>query len=289
MVIWHQSKAKINRLFGSGPPETRTTHEPTCRFPQEIVEMIVAQSDDLDTLKACSLACRSWYIAALPHIHHTLILKEGRSDKRHDKLKPLSKLHKLGLAPLVKQITVHQQRDSSWFTPEAFSRRDLHCLSPFTNVRTLRLDSLDVSRFTPDMEHHFKHFSPTLRSIMLPNPCCTPRQLSYFLSFFSNLDDICIIGESKHRPHTTSDAELVPFSTQGLQGQLMLYNCRWIKTWTQLITSCGGLRFRCMHLYKVGTCAPILFEACAETLETLRIYPRDGSVGKLFNVGLSMD
>ena len=251
--------------------------------------MIVAQSDDLDTLKACSLACRSWYIAALPHIHHTLILKEGRSDKRHDKLKPLSKLHKLGLAPLVKQITVQQQHNSPWFTPQAFSRRDLHYFSPFANVRILRLDFLDISRFTPDMERHFKHFSPTLRSIVLRHPCCTPRQLSYFLSFFSNLDDICIMGESKHQPYTTPDTELVPFSAQGLQGKLTLYKYRWVKTWTQLITSCGGLRFRRMHLHKVGTCAPILFEACAETLETLRIYPTDVSVGGWFNAGLSMD
>ena len=250
--------------------------------------MIVAQFKDLGTLKACSLTCRSWYLAAVPRIHHTLILTEGRPDKRHDKLKPLSKLHKLGLAPLVKQIRV-RQRGSPWFTPKALSRRDLHYFSPFTNVRTLSLESLDISRFTPDMERHFKHFSPTLRSIVLRHPCCTPRQLSYFLSFFSNLDDIGIMGESKHQPHTTFDTELVPFFAQGLQGQLVLNNCRWTKTWTHLITSCGGLRFRYMDLYKVGTCAPILFEACAETLETLRIHPKDGSVGKSFDVDLSMD
>ena len=74
VIIWHQGKAKINRLFGSGSSESRTTHEPTCRFPPEIVEMTVAQFEDLGTLKACSLACRSWYIVAVPRIHRTLIL-----------------------------------------------------------------------------------------------------------------------------------------------------------------------------------------------------------------------
>ena len=251
--------------------------------------MIVAQLKDLGTLKACSLTCRSWYIAAVPRIHRTLILTEGRPDKRHDKLKPLSKLHKLGLAPLVKQIRVRQQRGSPWFTPRAFSRRDLHYFSPFTNVRTLSLDSLDISCFTPDMERHFKHFSPTLRSIVLRHPHCSPRQLSYFLSFFLNLDDIRVMGESRHQPFVTSDTELVPFSAQGLQGKLTLYKYRWAKNWMQLMTSRGGMRFRRMHLYKVGTCAPFLFEACAETLETLRIYLTDVSVGRSFNVGLSID
>ena len=36
----------------------------------------------------------------------------------------------------------------------------------------------------------------------------------------------------------------------------------------------GGLRFRHMDLFKVK-CARLLLDACAETLETLRLYPTD--------------
>ena len=185
VIIWHRGKAKSNRLFSNASPETLTVHEPTCRFPPEIVEMIIAHlTDDLDNLKACSLTCRSWYIAAVPHTHRTLILREGRPDKRRDKVKPLFKLHELGLAPVAKQITVHQQPNSQWFMPQAFSRRGLRYFSPFANVRILKIEHMNISGFMPDIELYFEHFSPTLRSIVPCNPCCTPRQLSYFLSLF---------------------------------------------------------------------------------------------------------
>ena len=48
-----------------------------------------------------------------------------------------------------------------------------------------------------------------------------------------------------------------------------------VETWTSLIASCGGLRFRYMDLWIVGGCAPVLLEACAKTLETLRFHVAD--------------
>ena len=228
VIIWHRGKTKVKGLFGKGPP----THEQTRRFPLEIAEMIIAYlTDDLDGLKACSLTCRSWYIAAVLHIHRTLTLEEGRLDKRRDKLKPLSKLHELGLSPLTKQITVHQLLNSQWFTPQAFSRRDLRYFSAFTNVRILKIEHMNISGFVPGIERYFERFSPTLRSIVLCNPCFTPRQLSYFLSLFSNLDDISIKGSSARQPDTTTpDAKLVPLSAPELRGQLTLRNYRWAET-----------------------------------------------------------
>ena len=41
-----------------------------------------------------------------------------------------------------------------------------------------------------------------------------------------------------------------------------------------MITLLGGLRFRHMDLFKVN-CAQLVLGACAETLETLRLYPTD--------------
>ena len=59
VIIWHRGKAKIDRLLGNAPPETCTAPEPTCRFPSEIVDMIIVHlTKNLDTLKACSLAFR---------------------------------------------------------------------------------------------------------------------------------------------------------------------------------------------------------------------------------------
>ena len=267
-----QSEDKIDRLLGSTPPGTSTTYESTCSLPYEIVEMIIAHlTRDLDALKACSLTCRSWYIATVPHIHHTLTLRDNSRDESRYELDPLSALHGLGLVSLIKEIRVSGRFPEwgSWFVPQAFSPDDLRHFSAFANVQALKLESLKIHDFIPGAERYFGHLSPTLRSIRLWSPCCTPRQLSHFLSLFSNLDNVNIGFPNNPSHASTPNTELVLFSAPRLRGQLELHGFDWIETWTDLITSCGGLRFHYMDLCWVGGCVPFLLGACAETLETL--------------------
>ena len=259
--------------------------ESACRLPYEIVEIVIAHAvDDLGALQACSLTCHSWYIAAVPHLHHILTLGDNIPGIAPGKLKPLSKLHQLGLMPLVKEIRVEQTR--TWFVPQTLSRRGLRYFSAFANVQTLRLERLDIFRFIPGIERYFGQFSSTLRSIALLRPFCTPRQLSHFLSLFSNLDDIKIWRACTRLENPTiPDAELVPFSMPKLRGRLVLHDFGSVETWTHLVASGSDLRFRYMDLCNAGGCPPVLFEACAETLETLRLEaPRfsatDGSDGE---------
>jgi len=268
-----QGQDETNHLPGSAPPESRIAYRSTHRLPCEIVEMIVAYlTHDLDVLKACSLACRSWYIAAVPHIHHTLTLGDDGHDESRQGLKPLSVLHGFGLASLIKKIQVKQGSvlNEPWFVPWAFGPDDLRHFSAFANVRTLVFHILEISEFIPGAEQYFGHLSSTIRSIVLVLPRCTPRQLSHFLSLFSNLDNIDIAFHEQLPNTTTPDTDLVPFSAPKLQGRLELRNFDWVETWTDLIASCGGLRFRYMDLHCVEGCAPVLLGACAETLETLR-------------------
>ena len=108
-----------------------------------------------------------------------------------------------------------------------------------------------------------------------------PRRLSYFLSLFPNLDDIEILRNSVYIPYTAvPDTELIPFSAPKLSGKVTLSGFSCVETWTHLIASCGGLRFRHMELRVNATCAPVLLEACAKTLETLRFNVADGTFGK---------
>jgi len=298
VAILHQGKARIKRILDSTPPETRTAHESTCCVPHDIVEMILAHLiRDLGTLKACSLTCRFWYIITLPHLFCTLTLRRDRSSpiseklgmkSPRDRLKPLYRLHERGLTPLVKGIRVVQLYP--WFIPEAFSHRDLRYFSAFTNVQTLVFHELRIDRFILDIECYFGHFSPTLRSITLYHPRCTPRQLSHFLSIFSTLDDIAIIGNPiEARIAIAPDIELIPLSTPKLRGRLLLTSFSQIDVWTRLIALCGGLRFRYMYPAWIGDCAPVLFEACAETLEILRISAADDIVSMWLCGGLSPD
>ena len=294
-IIWQRGKVKVNRLLGNVPPDTRIVHESTHIFPYEIMGMIIAHlTYDFDALKACSLTCRSWYIAVVSHIHHTLILRERTPKKSHDKLKTLSKLHERGLMPLVEEIRVYARyRQNPWFVPRAFGNRNLRHFSAFTNVRTLKICEMEIYRFIPGIERYFGHFSHTLQSIALWNPRCTPRQLSYFLSLFSNLDDIEIKGVDTNVPGTTApDTTLFPISTPKLRGRLTLHYFYCPETWTGLINSCGGLRFRYMDLHEVVDCTPILLEVCAETVETIRLHVPcvlHNSYGKHSGMGLLTD
>ena len=274
-IIWRRGKANINRLLGAPPPEIRIAYAWTCRLPYEIIEIIIANiAHSLDALKALSLTCHSWHIATAPHLHHTLTLAY-RSE-----LRLLSKLHRLGLMSLIKEIRVAQFTDR-WLVPQAFSRRDLRYFSAFSAIQTLRLENLDVSRFIPGIERYFSHFSPTLRSIMLLSPHCNPRQLTHFLSLFPNLDDTTIWDFSTHTQNVTiPNTAVVPFSTPGMRGRLALRGFDSVETWTCLIASGGSLQLHYLDLWRVGGCAPVLFKACAKTLDTLRLYAADGLVGE---------
>jgi len=303
-TVWRRCKAKFNRPLGSAPLETCTTHESTPRLPYDVMEIIISYLiHDVEALRACSLACHSWNTIAVPHLQHILTTLTLRREtpsftddnlnppSARDMLRPLSKLHELGLIPLVKEIRIEQWGGAgSWFVPKTFSRSDLRYFSAFTNVHTLKFRGVEINRFIPGIEKYFKHFSPTLRSIALFNPYCTPRQLSHFLSLFSNLDDVEIwYGRGCLSNTRISDAGLVSVSAPKLRGRLALRDFRWVETWTDLITSCGGLRFRHMDLRESTTCTPVLLEACAGTLETLRIKVADGSAGEHLHVGWSVN
>ena len=284
VTVWRRGKVKVNRFLSNAFPRTRTTYGPTLPLPYEITEMIIAYiAHDLDTLKACSLTCRSWYIVVVPRLHHTLTLRgSGPNLLTRGGLEPLSKLHGLGLIPLVKEIRVKQPLEiNGWFVPQAFSHRDLRYFSAFANVQALALQRFQIYRFLPGIQRYFGQFSPTLRSIVLANVRSTPRQLSHFLSLFPNLDDVEIqLAYTYNNCQIIPDTELVPFYAPKLRGRLALRRFGWAETWADLILSCGGLRFRYMDLHGGESCLPILLEACAETLETLRISMPDGSAGE---------
>ena len=283
-TVWFRSKAKISRLLRDNAfLETRTPRKPSTPLPHEVVEMIIAHLIcDLRALKACSLTCLSWYIAAVPHLHHTITFREKIIFITQTRLRPLSKLHGLGIIPLVREVRVLCSLDERpWFKSRAFSRQDLRYFSAFANVQKLRLEKVDISSFIPKVGRYFGQFSATLRSITLIAPCCyTPRELSYFLSLFSNLDDIEIrylFSPSLLPNPPIPDTELVPISAPKLRGQLVAgWFCE-VETWSALITWCGGLRFHSMTLYEVADCAPLLLDACSETLETLRFFAEGSS------------
>ena len=235
--IWYRGKAKITRVPQDPSTSTsRTPTKPSPSLPYELVEMAITHLiDDLQSLKACSLTCYSWYIAAVPCLHRTFVPTRVRTSN----LKPLSNRHALGLLPFVKEMTIPQQcNDYSWFLPRFFLHRDSHLFVVFTNVQSLTVESLEIHEFIPELNRYFGHLSPTSRSLTLHVPHGIPRHLSHFISLFPNLNDVKI-RSLIHPGLGVPDYILDPFSVPKFGGRLTLlsFAAEVDQTWEQLATS----------------------------------------------------
>ena len=260
-----------------GVEASAVVHQRTVNLPQDILEIIIIDlGDDLLSLKAFSTTCYSWYIAAAPHLHHTLTLEERPSDQTRAELKPLANLGKMGLLPFVKKLWIQCSSFEPWISPRKFDQQTLRYFSALTNVQQLRIERFDLSKFMPGIERYFGHFAPELRSISLMISSGTQRQLLYFLSLFPNLDDIEIEYHPTANPDATtnpgSEEVAIPFSVPSLRGQLKLTHFPSETISRDMITLFGGLRFRYMDLCSVEG-SRLLLDACADTLQTVRIDP----------------
>ena len=278
--LWYRTKAKIEWLL-YGSPEAPTAHwSPVTELPQELVEMVISYFvHDTPSLLACSMTCYSWYIAAVPHLHHTLTTDNDPffpTVKDHPWPKPLQKSYKLGLLPFVKKLRIRSGICRyRGFTSEWLNKHTLLYFSALTNLQELGIDYLQVSSSMPTFRQSFGHFSPTLRFLALREPAGSCRQILYFIGLFPSLQDLKFVYRlPTDEQESTADATLVPISTPPLRGRLILACFTREGLIKDMIALFGGLRFRYMDLFKVK-CVPLLLRACAETLETLKLYPTD--------------
>ena len=247
---------------------------PISRLPQELVEKILSHFIyDFLTLLACSMTCHSWYIATVPHLHHSLTIHDssGLAEYwKHMWPRPLKMSYKLGLLPLVKRFRICLWHHT--FIPKQIDGLHQRYFSALTNLQELGIDSLQVSTSMPTIRQCFGHLSPSLRFLALKNPNGTHRQILYFIGLFANLQDLKLqYSKPTDEPEDTSDATPIPLSTPPLRGWLRLVRFKKEDLVKDMITLFGGLRFRHMDLFEVS-CSQLLLNECAETLETLRLY-----------------
>jgi hypothetical protein len=228
---------------------------------------------DIDTLLACSITCYSWYITTLPHLYYYLTTDNARiPGERHHWPKPLQKPYKLGLLPFVKQLCI---RNTFVFTHEELNKSTLRYFSALTNLQELGIDNLQVYSFMPDIQQYFGHFAPTLRFLALKEPQGSSREIICFIGLFPNLQDLKLFYPSPQgEEESAADSALIPLHKPPLCGRLTLTCFTREKIVKDMITLFGGLRFRYMDLFRVK-CVKLLLDACAETLEVLRVYPTD--------------
>jgi hypothetical protein len=142
------------------------------------------------------------------------------------------------------------------------------------NLQDLRIADLVFSKFPAGAGEYFGHFSPTLRSVALYAPRGTCRQLLDFLRLFPKLDDITIsYYRARFKAYEALDTQLIPIKG-GLRGRLILRNFGEEGLLKDMAVAFGGMRFTSMDLQDVRG-MQLLLEACADTLETLRISSDD--------------
>ena len=283
MRIWYRSLAAIWRMcFGHASPQVfATSSSLATRLPQEVVEIIIAHLVyDRRSLLACSLTCYSWYIAAVPHLHHTLTTLTSSRWERFSIMwpKPLLFKYRLGLLPLVKKLCIRRGTvvDSVGFSP----RRLNLCLLPrfyaLTHVRELEIDSLDIPRFKPWVRLYFSHLVPTVQSLTLRVPRGSYRQIIYFIGSFQHLEDLKLLFEPKWTfpEEQANNLTLTPPFAPPLRGRLMMTFIRGGVLLKDMIDLFGGIRFHQLDLFHVEGMS-LLLDACAETLETLQFHPND--------------
>jgi len=240
--------------------------------------VVIHLTNNTRSLLACSLTCYSWYIVVVPHLHHTLDTSAWHMDT-HAKFKwpkPLRSAHSLGLLPLVKKLQIHR-RDPRYFS--GFSPKNLRCWTlrhflALTNVQELGIDHLDIPSFMSSIQLYFGHFLPTLRSLALGEPKGSRRQIVYFIGLFRHLEDLKILYDKPdNQEEPEGDVTLIPPFAPPLRGHLAMCSTG-EGLLKDMIALFGGIRFCYLDIFNVGGMR-LLLGACAETLETLRLYPTD--------------
>jgi len=226
---------------------------------------------DTRSLRTCTLTCYSWYLAAVPRLHRTLITHTNPWDKKFLWPNPLYHMDTLGLLPLLKVFWVRGD-DRFTFSPRQFNSRTLHNFSTLNNIRRLLIECLDIHSFIPKIRQYFGHFLPTVRELTLVKPKGSFRQIIYFVGFFQHLEDLEFYDWIDFQGEAANDPTLIPPFVPPLRGWLMMAGFARPGFVETMIDLFGGVRFRYMALFDVdGT--RLLLGACAETLEVLRLYP----------------
>ncbi|KAF9783265.1 hypothetical protein BJ322DRAFT_143843 [Thelephora terrestris] len=280
-AVWGRFKAKFVGGLARRRPSPPTDLSQRRSFPPEIVIMIVDYLKyNTPTLKACAATCSTWYRIAAPHIHRTLLLREWPSTRSVALPVPnrLPFLREFGLLPFVERLLfggefargpargwIGPAVFNSWGTPQDFRA--------MVNLQELDIWDLDFSEFPEGLGSYLGHFAPTLRSVALSWPKGTRRQLLDFFMLFPKLENI---GISRYpegvRYEPLDNKPIVPISGV-LRGTLTLKEFGDVELLKDMAVAFGGMGFTCMDLKNTPRAMRFVLDACADTLETLCIYP----------------
>jgi hypothetical protein len=244
--------------------------------------------DDTHSLLACSLTSRSWYLAAVPHLHHTLITQVSYrgSSKKNEWPGPLQAASELGWCPFVRRLFITADRHQ-YFSPKVFCSSTQQEFSTLTNVQEFSIQYLNIPSFIPEIQQYFGQFSQTLRSLTLQITKGSERQIVFFIRLFPHLEDLGLYPGGACSPEEPGDRTLVPPFVLPLRGRFKA-SFYWGDSLAKAMADLfGGVQFS--HMDLMGMCgAQRLLYACADTLETFHLYATTLRGEKLSSKGIQV-
>jgi hypothetical protein len=112
-----------------------------------------------------------------------------RARKRFDGVERLADMDDRGLLPYIHHLVLKMEEHS-------FISQSLEAYTPYfssiDNLKTLAIDGLDVTAFTPVFSRCLSMFAPSLRSLDIRHIWDSDRQLLWFISQFPLLEDLSI-------------------------------------------------------------------------------------------------
>lgn len=256
-------------------------------LPQEIVDHILFMlRNDLESLKACSLTCKTMFVSTRPLIHRTihltweqnwevLTLRERqryiRGDRQGIAVKVLSGIAAHGLLPYGRQLFIHLNKN---FTPANLRPFNDH-FQRLDRIQELTIYWLHTPSFLVQFDTFFANFVPTLRFLHLNTPTGDTRDTLDFICRFPHLDDLTLrmSSENPHDWRTWKSATLpVVKHIPPFRGRLKL--CA-INEWygcilQQLMSLPGKRRFRFVDFRSCPSeVEQLVIDACSGTIETL--------------------
>lgn len=184
--------------------------------------------------------------------------------------KPLQELNEGDLLLLVRCFKI-----KPCFNLKNFGEHNIQHFSALKNLQELEIDHLQLSSFMPNIKGYFDHF-PKLKTLILGEPKATCWEILYFVGLFQTLQDLRLCNFDCTEEDETEDClSLIPPLIPPLQ-HLVLERIKGEKFVDGMIKVYKMLDIRCMGLQWVQLeCIQWLLDACAGTLETLRLNPAD--------------
>jgi len=261
------------------------------RLPPELVDDILGYlSDDLPTLKACSLTCKVMVCSARPLIRNWLFLastQNGRSSprslksllkrsrRRCDIFERLGATHRQGLLRYTQHLVIrmgclpHTPRPLQPYVPY---------LRTIEDIQTLTVEALDIPAFMPAFDECFGTFAKSLRGLDIGHTWDSESQLLWFISNFPSLEDLSIRSRYIVRSYPGISPP-VPRTTPPFRGHLKLSHVMGSPSFCEALAEFpGGLNFTSLELTGCEEPAAII-TACRLTLRTIS-YTWTSSRGK---------